>query len=795
MTNRRTRLGVRGLAASLVASLMIVGGLLAGLAGAAPAQAAELSGAVFEIRSQISDNALSVAGTTVSSGSRLQTNAFDGAYGQYWKVEPSGEHYTIRNSLTGLALAVTDGGVLQMASATSAAGQLWDLADNGDGQYTISSALDGRALDVANASPEEGTAVQVYEPNGTVAQRWSVVPVSQVLEDGVYTIATSLDGTRVLDVSNASQDNFAPVQLWSANGTSAQKWSVAFDASTGLYKVVSVNSTKSLDIPNADAGMGVLLQQYEQNGTAAQLWSLLAREDGTVEIRSSLSGLALDVPNAVAQDGARVQMWDPNGSAAQCWSFTRTSLGISGVNRIESSLSESSVVELRNSSAQVWRPSASLSQKWEFSEVERDVFSIMNVSTGGYLSDRGAGLVASGFDESASLWKAKVGRGGLVFTNVSTGLALDLSGAVTSEGTAVSTYAPNGTGAQAWKVVPTSLVEEGCYAFYNVSGSGQVLDVPDASKSGGVALQTYGFNDTVAQKWLVSSAGNGWFEITNVGSGLVLDVRDGSAVAGTVVQQYESNHSDAQLWKFSVAPGGGVEVSSKLGELSLAVSGTAVTGSPVIVAGGEAGDSARWVLEPVSYIEKADDIWGDSAYVGRMREKAAKWGNSTQRPTDNGPSTGQVTGWCCTVDLDAARVCVFREQAGTWNLVSSYNAYVGGYNDKRGSKSNTFSGVWSLRHKSRALWDEAWGGINCNDWFSCFVEAWSPVPTTYANRYFEGKGYDDGQGFHYVSYNDGYWHRTQGCIGLTYEESKWIYDNVPLETPVVVFASYDNGAY
>lgn len=795
MTSRRSKPGIRGLAASLAAALAIVASLIVGLSGASVARAAELSGAVFEIRSQISDNALSVAGTMVSEGSRLETNAFEGSYGQYWKVEPSGEHYTIRNSLTGMALSVTDGGVLQMAPATSAAGQLWDLTDQGDGQYTIASALDGRVLDVANASPEEGTAVQVYESNGTVAQRWSVVSVTRALEDGVYTIATNLDGTRVLDVANASQDNLAAVQLWGANGTAAQKWAVSFDAGTGLYRVVSVNSTKSLDIPNADPNMGVQLQQYDQNGTAAQLWSLIERADGSIEVRSALSGLALDVPNAVAQDGVRVQMWDSNGSAAQGWSFTRTSLGISGVNRIESSLSEGAVVELRDPAVQVWGPSSSLYQKWEFSEVEQDVFSIMSVSTGAYLSDKGSGLVASGYADGASLWRATVGRGGLVFTNVSTGLALDLSNALTSEGTAVSTFAPNGTGAQAWRVVPTNLVDEGCYAFYNRSGSGQVLDVPDASKAGGVALQTYGFNDTVAQKWLVRSAGNGWFEITNVGSGLVLDVRNGSAVAGTAVQQYESNHSDAQLWKFSVVPGGGIEVRSKLGELSLAVSGAAVTGSPVVIAGSEAGDSARWVLEPVSYIEEADDIWGDSAYVNRMREKASKWGNSTQRPTDNGPSTGQVTGWCCTVDLDAARVCVFREQGGTWNLVSSYNAYVGGYNDKRGSKSNTFSGVWSLRHKSRALWDEAWGGINCNDWFSCFVEAWSPVPTTYANRYFEGKGYDDGQGFHYVSYNDGYWHRTQGCIGLTYEESKWIYDNVPLETPVVVFASYDNGAY
>lgn len=473
-----------------------------------------------------------------------------------------------------------------------------------------------------------------------------------------------------------------------------------------------------------------------------------------------------------------------------------------GVYQLASVARPSLVLDVQNGSSatdarvQLWPKNGELAQKWELSELSDGSYGIRNTYTGLYLSDSGDGMRSRPSLDSSSKWRASADGDDVVLTNVKTGGVLGVSGGDASEGSVVDTSSADGSDAQSWSLVSVPLLQEGCYAFLTRSAGSQALDVPSALPESGLNIHTYALNESVAQQWQVEEVGDGWYSIVNVGSGLPLDVRGGSASIGSILQQSTPNGTDGQLWKFVTAPSGGIAIVSKLGNYALTPKGmTAYNGCQVILAPPQNDDCFSWNYIRYSTAEDVGNIWGDDAYVDTMRAKAEKWGNTTERPTEFGIMPGEVTGWCCTVDLQAARVCIFRQDGSSWNLVQSYNAYVGAYNSKRGYKSNTFSGVWSIRHKSRALWDEAWGGINCNDWFTCFIEAWSPVPTSYANRYFPGKGYDDGQGFHYVSYNDGFWHRTQGCTGLTYEESKWVYDNVPLETPVVVFDWYDYGAY
>lgn len=796
---------------SICALLAVCGLLIMGLGvqGALAAEASPIDEGVYVIRSKVGGRSLDIAGGSYASGTNVQVYESVGAARQYWRIEKSGDHYTICNSFSGVALDVTGAGMepgtnVQVYSANSTLAQSWDFVRNDDGSYTIVSALSGCVLDVAGAGDYDGANVQVYESNQSSAQRWELEKVEPVIADGVYTISTSLDGNMVLDVNGASMLDGARVQIWSSNGSRAQIWGVRYDERTGFYTIVSAQSGKSIDIPSGIDAAGIAIQQYAYNGTTAQLWRLIRNEDdGTITIQSVISGMVLDVPSALAASGARPQTWSSNGTNAQRWNFSATNISLNGIYQFESAIDASYVVEAEASSTasdariQVGAVTGALNQKWELESLGEGVHSIRNANTGLYLADAGGSLVGVREVDGTSQWSISVGYGGLIFMNVSTGRVIDLYGANASQGNSVAGYEPNGTMAQVWIPVSASLVEEGCYFFFNRGAEGlQALDVPSASTSNGVALQTYESNETAAQKWLVESDGNGWYTIRNVGSGLALDVRGAATISGTTVQQHSSNGSNAQLWRFEIGPEGGVAVYSRLGDLALtAGDGDVVSGAPVTVKTPNMDSAFSWTLEETAYVVDEEDIWGDSAYIEQMRSRAVRWGSSTSRPTEWGMQTGSVTGWCCTVDLDRGRVCVFRREGSRWNLVRSYNAYVGAFNSKRGSKSNTFSGVWTMQHKSRALWDEAWGGIDCNDWFSCFIEAWSPTPTSYANRYFEGKGYDDGQGFHHVGYTDGNWQRTQGCVGLTYDESKWIYDNVPLETPVVVFASYDNGAY
>ncbi|MCW2941834.1 MAG: hypothetical protein JWN00_4819, partial [Actinomycetia bacterium] len=71
----------------------------------------------------------------------------------------------------------------------------------------------GKCVDIAGANSANGTAVQLYDCNGTAAQRWTVA------SDG------SLQGLgKCMDVTAAGTANGTQVQLYDCNGTGAQKW-------------------------------------------------------------------------------------------------------------------------------------------------------------------------------------------------------------------------------------------------------------------------------------------------------------------------------------------------------------------------------------------------------------------------------------------------------------------------------------------------------------------------------------------------------------------------------------------
>ena len=91
-------------------------------------------------------------------------------------------------------------------------------------------------------------------------------------------------------------------------------------------------------------------------------------------------------------------------------------------------------------------------------------------------------------------------------------------------------------------------VEEGIYYIGSLLNQTKYIDVANASKNNGAAVQLYQMNMTAAQQWKISYDENGYATITNVASGKVLDVASGHLTNGTKVQQYASNGSRAQKW-------------------------------------------------------------------------------------------------------------------------------------------------------------------------------------------------------------------------------------------------------
>jgi glucosylceramidase len=119
--------------------------------------------------------------------------------------------------------------------------------------------LAGKCLDVAGGGTANGTAVDLYDCNGTSAQQWTVRADGSLQALG-----------KCLDVTSGSTDDGAKVQLYDCNGTSAQQWS--YNAATG--DIVDVAADKCLDVTDQSSANGALAQIWTCGGTSNQKWYL-----------------------------------------------------------------------------------------------------------------------------------------------------------------------------------------------------------------------------------------------------------------------------------------------------------------------------------------------------------------------------------------------------------------------------------------------------------------------------------------------------------------------------------------
>lgn len=119
--------------------------------------------------------------------------------------------------------------------------------------------LAGKCLDVAGGSNADGTAVQLYTCNGSSAQRWTVGSDGSVRALG-----------KCLDVSGASTADGARVQLYTCNGTSAQQWSY----NPATHDVVNTGADKCLDVTGNNSADGTPAQIWTCTGGANQKWTL-----------------------------------------------------------------------------------------------------------------------------------------------------------------------------------------------------------------------------------------------------------------------------------------------------------------------------------------------------------------------------------------------------------------------------------------------------------------------------------------------------------------------------------------
>ena len=319
--------------------------------------------------------------------------------------------------------------------------------------------------------------------SGSVTKTFKIY--KDTFKAGTYMATSALKSNLVMDVVDGSTSAGAGIQLYSSNGTDAQRYNIQ-KTSDGYYTIQNVKSDLYLTLYTtwADLRSGQKVTQRSYTGGVSQKWCLEQNSDGTYTVVSAMdSSMALDVTDGKARNGALIQTWDSNGTAAQHWKFSAAKTARQRLDALAAS-SKGTVAAGTYEVRSAVKSSA--------------VFDAAN----GYTSNGTAVQVYASNGTDAQRWNVEVGSDGyLTIKNAKSGLALDVTDGEAYSGAKLQLWQPNGTRAQKWVAVADGKGVK----LVSALDEGLVVDLPSGSAKNGNQLQLYSANGTAAQRWAFDS--------------------------------------------------------------------------------------------------------------------------------------------------------------------------------------------------------------------------------------------------------------------------------------------------
>lgn len=424
----------------------------------------------FKIASNLNSSyVIDIASASVNDGANVQLYEFNNTYAQLFtfsfvKTDGDKGYYQIINARSGKALDVDSGNLVnrtniqQWTADSSNDNQLFSVCQNDDGTYTFINKASGLAVDVANAAATNKANIHGYTPNDTTAQEFNLVEVTDLMQEGVVTLYSGLSSSKAVDVASGSMSSGANVQLYSANGSLAQKWNVT-KVADNTYTLQSVRSGMNLAV-----GANDNVVQETPSGASNQQWVPSISKGQTI-LKNVETGKVLDVASASTANGANIQVYTANGSDAQLFSVNTVSLLTNGMYKIQAFSNTKFVADVASGSSanganiQLYSDNDSGAQKWN---------------------------VVSNAD------------GSYTFKNAANGKAIDLKSANAVQGANIQQYASNGSAAQKWYV---EYVDGGGIRIISAVNKNYSIGIAENSYSNGANIELQANSNSPGQKF------------------------------------------------------------------------------------------------------------------------------------------------------------------------------------------------------------------------------------------------------------------------------------------------------
>jgi lipoprotein-anchoring transpeptidase ErfK/SrfK len=284
---------------------------------------------------------------------------------------------------------------------------------------------------------------------------------------------------------------------------------------------------------------------------------------------------------------------------------------------------------------------------------------------GGASSEPGSGIkVSDAFGSSGQKFAVKWNEAGYyTFQNVETGYYLGLSDTVAASGSPVVQFKENAENeAQKWYIAETesgdyriisrvngrvlsvpadsyliqaqNLTGEDSESFsFRVAGENtdfkdsvyeiscsedeqMVLDITQGSMAPKGNLQVYNRNETEAQRFILTYAGNDQWTLTSLKSGNILDIKDGSKASGATIWQYSNTSGKSQRWFLRNTGEGSCYIVSALNpKNAFTIHGTCASKASICNETLYGSESQKFSFHPVNY---TPPLTGEFTFYSRV---------------------------------------------------------------------------------------------------------------------------------------------------------------------------------
>ena len=500
----------------------------------------------------------------------------------------------------------------------------WILKETQNGYYNIISKCNYLNLDVSGGLNTNGTNIQTYEENGTLAQEFKFIKAEkneniQTIENGIYNIITKLDENKALQIENNSLSNNSMVKFENKLNVinKVQSFEITY-MNNGYYEIKQHKSLKALEVNNGGQYNGTnIIQNSENVESTIQQWIIKDAGDGYFYIIARCNGLYMDIPNGVVTNNPKIQMFDGNGTDAQKFKFVQAQQELKGeqviedgVYKIKSALDNRKCIDVSNGSyenggnVQIWDNANVQQQKFQLTyNTQKHYYEIKSVNSGKVLDVQGDGKTDCSnvwqYEENnseAQQWILQnAGDGYYYIVAVNSYLYLDVNRGITDNGTNIQIYEGNEQNSQKFKFEKTKMIDSDSYNIAIKHNENKVLDVDGGLKEDDTNVQIWDFISVNHQIFKIEYIDDTYCKIIARHSDKVLTVKEGNVV------QREYYGTEEQLWSFEVAGDGYYKIKSKLTDLYLDIAGNeTANGTNVQVYTGNTSNAQKFKFKELS---------------------------------------------------------------------------------------------------------------------------------------------------------------------------------------------------